>query len=99
VTDALSLTLGARALDADYNPNNIVKQSPDLLGERLIRNDWLYTGSLGLQYAFNANFSANLAYSYDLGVDAQSLAGPSSLTYNPRSFNHQQVSLGGTVKF
>jgi hypothetical protein len=99
VTNAFSLSLGARALDANYNPNNIVKQSPDLLGERLIRNDWLYTGSLGLQYAFNANFSANLAYSYDLGVDAQSLAGPSSLTYNPRSFNHQQVSLGGTVKF
>ena len=108
VTDALSLSLGARALGANYNPNNILANSQNLtingdtytvLGDRLDRSDWQYTLSAGMQYAFTANFSVNLAYSYDLGVNEQDglLAGVNG--YQPRGFNHQLVSLGMAFKF
>jgi opacity protein-like surface antigen len=52
-----------------------------------------------MQYAFTANFSVNLAYSYDLGVNEQDglLAGVNG--YQPRGFNHQLVSLGMAFKF
>jgi len=104
VTDSFSLSLGAKALGADYNPNNVASQTTGLggygLGERAQRDDWQYTASLGLQYAFNANFSANLAYSYDLGVNEQSgLTEPGGNAYLPRSFNHELISLGVTFKY
>jgi hypothetical protein len=99
VTDALSLSLGGRALGANYNPNNVASQSGGLLGDRAVRNDWLYTVSAGLQYAFNANFSANVAYSYDFGVNEQDGLPAGAAGYQPRSFNHQLASLGVVFKF
>jgi opacity protein-like surface antigen len=99
VTDALSLSLGGRALGANYNPNNVEDQSGGLLGDRCVRNDWLYTVSGGLQYAFNANVSANLAYSYDLGVNEQDGLPGGAAGYQPRSFKHQLASFGVAFKF
>jgi len=100
VTDALTVSFGAKIAGADYNPNNIVTQDAGLLGERCLRNDWEYTVSTGVQYAFNPHFSANLSYAYDLGVNAQGgLNGPDSWTYNHRTFDRQLVSLGATIKF
>jgi hypothetical protein len=99
VTDALSLSLGGRALGANYNPNNVYEQSPTVLGDRVVRNDWQYTALVGLRYAFNANFSANLAYSYDFGVNEQGGLPGGAAGYQPRSFDHQLVSLGATFKF
>jgi hypothetical protein len=100
MTDALTVSIGTRALGADYNPNNVSCQDAGLLGERCMRNDWEYTVSAGVQYAFNPHFSATCSYSYDLGVNEQGgLSGPSSWTYDHRSFDHQLVSLGATIKF
>ena len=99
VTDALSLSLGARAFGANYNPNNVLAQSPDVLGDRVVRDDWQYTAAVGLQYAFNTHFSANLAYSYDFGVNEQGDLPAGAAGYQPRSFEHQLVSLGGLFKF
>jgi opacity protein-like surface antigen len=50
-----------------------------------------------LQYAFNANFSANLAYAYDFGRNAQD--GLTAATVQPREFDHQLVTLGVAFKF
>jgi hypothetical protein len=99
VTDALSVTLGGKALGADYNPNNVATQSGDLLGDRCDRDDWQYTASIGLQYAFNAHFSTSLGYSYDFGVDEQDNLPAGAAGYQPRSFGHQLVSLGAIFKF
>jgi len=99
-SEALSLTVGARALGANYNPNNVANQDGGLLGERARRDDWLYPIALGVQYNINPNASVNLGYSYDLAVNEQrGLTGPQSLTYDPRTFNHQVVSLGATFRF
>lgn len=95
VTNAFSLSLGARALDANYNPNNVY-QCP--LGDRLTRDDRQYTVSIGAQYALNANFSVNLAYSYDIGANEQDGLPEGVAGYQPRSFNHQLISLGIMLK-
>ncbi|MGA2701031.1 MAG: hypothetical protein ABSH35_08030 [Isosphaeraceae bacterium] len=68
-SEALSLTVGARALGANYNRNNVANQDGGLLGERARRDDWLYTIALGVQYNINPNASVNLGYSYDLAVN------------------------------
>jgi len=100
ISKALSLTLGARAMGSDYNPNNVSATDAKILGQRMDRNDWEYTFSVGAQYVFNSSLSVNLGYAYNLGISAQEgLTGSALTQYNPRSFDDQVVSLGATVKF
>jgi opacity protein-like surface antigen len=56
-----------------------------------------YTVSAGVQYAFNANFSASLAYAYDFGRNGQD--GLTAAAVQPREFDHQLVTLGAIFKF
>jgi hypothetical protein len=81
LTTHLGAELGFRAWDADYNSGNL---------PACRRNDWQYTCLAGLTYTFSTHFSANLAYSLDLGRNAQ------ADVINPqgREYNQNLVSLG-----
>jgi len=86
LTDKLGLDLGGRLLTADYNSGNLAACR---------RNDWQYTVSSALGYAFNAHASVNLAYALDLGRNAQDgIANPDT-----RDYDHQLVSLAALFKF
>ncbi len=92
-TKHLGLDLGGKVLEARYEGN-------DFLGatQPSRRDDLEYEVSVGVSYAFNSHFSANLAYTWDLGVNGQ--AGlPASLGPDYREFEHQVVSLGVQYKF
>jgi hypothetical protein len=97
--DQLSGNLGARLLGSDYTSGLAVTggQPGHYVGTTNARNDLLYTLSAGVQYAFNANFSASLAYSYDLGRNGED--GLSDVAVQAREFNHQLITLGATFKF
>ena len=86
LTDKLGLDLGGRLLTADYNSGNLAACK---------RNDWQYTVSATLGYAFNAHASLNLAYALDLGRNAQDgIVNPDT-----RDYDHQLVSLAALFKF
>jgi opacity protein-like surface antigen len=98
--DKLSGNLEGRLLGCDYTSGLAAGagSTPDhIVGSTNTRNDLFYTVSAGVQYAFNANFSANLAYAYDFGRNAQD--GLTAATVQPREFDHQLVTLGATFKF
>jgi hypothetical protein len=76
--------------------NNMNKNSGTTQPTR--RNDMEYEVSAGVTYAFNAHFSANLAYTYDLGDNALNNL-PATLAPGYRSFEHNVVSLGVQCKF
>ena len=93
-TKQLGLDLGGKVLEANYTEGN------DYLGstQPSRRDDQEYEVSAGVTYAFNAHFSANLAYTYDLGDNGLANL-PASLGPNYRDFEHQVVSLGLQLKF
>jgi opacity protein-like surface antigen len=98
--DKLSGNLEGRLLGSDYTSGLAAGagSTPDhIVGNTNTRNDLFYTVSAGVQYAFNANFSANLAYAYDFGRNAQD--GLTAATVQPREFDHQLVTLGVAFKF
>ena len=76
--------------------NNMNKNSGTTQPSR--RNDMEYEVSAGVTYAFNAHFSANLAYTYDLGDNVLNNL-PATLAPGYRSFEHNVVSLGVQCKF
>jgi hypothetical protein len=83
---ALSLDLGGRLCSADYTVGNL---------STCQRDDLQYTVSIGLIYAFNKHAEASLGYSRDLGRNGlEGLPQPEL-----REYNHNLVSLGGTLKF
>jgi len=84
ITDRLSLDLGARLLEADYN--NAISDGA--------RDDLDYILSAGLHYAFSANIAADLCYSANLGRNAQDNI-CSSYT---RDFDSQEVTLAFQFK-
>ena len=94
-TKQLGLDLGGKILEADYSSGNEVNPSGQ---NSSLRNDLEYSVSAGLTYIFNGHLSANLAYTYDLGDNAQNNL-PVSLGPSYRSFEHQLVSLGLRYKF
>jgi hypothetical protein len=88
-TSKLTMDLGARLATSDYTESS---------GASALRDDWQYTLSAGLGYAFNSHCSMNLAYALDMGRNNQDkLAAGQTEKY--REFNHQLVSLSGTIKF
>ena len=98
--DKLSANLEGRLLGSDYTSSLTAGAGSTpghIVGNNTTRNDLFYTVSAGVQYAFNANFSANLAYAYDLGRNGQD--GLSAATVAPREFDHQLVTLGLAFKF
>jgi hypothetical protein len=87
LTGKLGLDLRGRLLTANYNSGNLVPSSQ--------RNDWQYTVSAALNYAFDAHASLTLAYALDLGRNAQEdIVDPQT-----RDYNHQLVSLAVLLKF
>ncbi len=99
-TKQLGLDLGGKVLEADYTGGNedgvtVSSQNSSL------RDDVEYEVSVGVTYAFNTHFSANLAYTYDLGKNALNNlpAGNLALASDYRNFEHQVVSLGLQYKF
>lgn len=84
VTDKLGLDLGAKLLTANYDMGNVIA-----------RDDWQYSVSAGLGYAFNSHASVNLAYALNLGRSAQDAA--NNLPEN--QYDDQQVSLAAAYKF
>ncbi len=96
LSDQLSLSLGARAARADYHCGlsySKTKYTP----ENAItnpRDDWDYTGTAGLRYAFTPNISADLGYMLELGRNADG-----DVIDGTRNFNRQVASLGVTLKF
>jgi hypothetical protein len=92
-TKQLGLDLGGKILEADFSSGNDVAGSAPSL-----RDDLQYTVSVGVNYAFNASFSANVSYTYDIGDNGLNNL-PASLAPDYRSFDHQLVSLGLRYKF
>jgi hypothetical protein len=97
--DKLSANVEGRLLGSDYQSGLAVTGGTPghYVGTSNHRNDLYYTVSAGLQYSFNANFSANLAYSYDLARNAQD--GLTAANVAPREFDHQLISLGVSFKY
>jgi len=98
--DKLSANLEGRLLGSDYTSGLAAgagSTRDHIVGTTNARNDLFYTASAGVQYAFTANFSANLAYAYDLGRNGQD--GLAAASVAPREFDHQLVTLGVAFKF
>ncbi len=86
LTDKLGLDLGGRLLTANYNSGNLPACK---------RDDWQYTLSAALGYAFNPHASVNLAYVLNLGRNAQdNIVNPQT-----RDYDQQVVSLAALFKF
>jgi len=95
VTSKLSLDVGGRLGGSDYTS---AYTSSGASGTSWQRDDWMYTASVGLIYAFTPMLSANLAYAHDWGRNAQD-----ELTVGQfaafREFDRSIVSLGVQFKF
>jgi len=87
VTSQFTGEVSARLVSSDYTGANLTPSNH--------RDDWQYTVSVGLTYAFSSNLSATLAYSVDLGRNAQDeIVHPQT-----REFERHLVSLGMLFKF
>jgi hypothetical protein len=84
----LTLDLGVRLQTSDYNSGNVASS---------LRDDWQYTFVAGLGYNFNAQFSAAMAYSVDLGRNMQD--GLPAAVEEAREYEHRLISLGLLYKF
>jgi opacity protein-like surface antigen len=96
LTDRLQATLGVRVARADYHCGlsySSTAHTPETAPVNP-RDDWDYTGTAGVRYAFTPNFSADLGYMLDLGRNADA-----NTDDGLRNFNRQVVSLGATVRF
>lgn len=89
VTKQITLDLTGRIASYDFtcgsDPNNAN-----------LRNDYLYSVSPGLTYAFTPNLSVNAAYLIELGRNVQDNP-PGGADY--REFDHNVASLAATYKF
>lgn len=82
----LALDVGGRIQTADYTSGSIASS---------LRNDGMFSTSLGLTYACNSFFSVNAAYNVDLGRNQQEgVVNPQN-----REFERHLVSLGALFKF
>lgn len=91
ITSDLQLALGLRASNSDYNPYQL-------------RNDWLYTASVGLKYNITKNLIWDISYAYDRAENGQlqtaSAAGVwSNIDSSTRQFDRSVVSSGITWAF
>jgi len=84
ITSKLSLQAGARAANANYHP-------------AALRDDWDYTLSAGLRYAFSAHLSGDISYAHDWGINNED--GLTDLAIHNRQFERQVVSVGTKWQF
>ena len=84
ITSKLSLQAGARAANANYHP-------------AALRNDWDYTLSVGLRYAFTAQLSGDISYAYDWGRNHED--GLTDIAVYNREFERQLISVGTKWQF
>ena len=85
LTDKLGLDMGAKLLSADYTMGNL---------STCRRDDWQYTVSAGLGYAFNSHVSVGAAYALNLG---RAVTDGPGVTDN--QYDQQVVTLGAVFKF
>jgi hypothetical protein len=86
LTSKLSAEIGGRFWTADYNSGNLPACK---------RDDWQYTVNAGVNYNFNSHLSANIAYSLNLGRNAENgVADPAT-----REYNQNLVTVGALLKF
>ena len=100
LTDQLSGNLGARLQSSDYNSGDSYSGTtakPVVTQNQ--RNDWFYTFSAGLKYAFTASLSADIAYAANLARNEQDGLPASQLPESKREFNDQIASVGVQYKF
>ena len=90
LTNQLTATLQTIAANSNYNCDQ---------GTNGIRNDWLFTVSPGLRYAFNSHVSANIAYTANWGVNGFDGSLPSNAPSASRQFFENVISVGGVVAF
>ncbi|MCX6968409.1 MAG: outer membrane beta-barrel protein [Verrucomicrobia bacterium] len=84
ISSKLSLQAGARAANANYNP-------------AILRDDWNYTLSAGLRYAFTAQLSGDISYAHDWGVNNED--GLTEVAIHNREFQRSLVSVGTKWQF
>jgi len=90
LTRKLGLNLGARVCEADYTSAYTAPGK---------RDDWMFTLSAGLHYDFNANWSADIAYEYDRGLNGYDPLAISQVPDNKRQFVRNLVSVGAQWKY
>ena len=94
LTDQLSMDLGARVVEADYT-SGLDTTKPVGTQALFKRDDTMTTMSVGLTYTFNAHASVSLAYSLDLGRNAEDgIVNPGT-----REFNRNVVSAAARFSF
>jgi hypothetical protein len=86
LTDKLSMNLGARLLNSDYNSANLPSS---------LRSDWMDTFVAGLNYDITKNLSVNAGYAVDLGYSTQ----PDVTNPQTREFKRDVTSVGLRWKF
>jgi hypothetical protein len=94
ITKDLQLQLGLRAGSSDYNPSQL-------------RDDWLYTASVGLKYNITKNVLWDISYAYDRGENGQLQTATASgnkvvwsnIDSSTRQFDRSVVSTGITWAF
>lgn len=86
ITSQLSGDFRLRMGSSDYTTANTASG---------LRDDRMFTLGAGLKYAFTSHLSADLAYMFDMGRNAQ------DYVVNPetRDIDHHVISFGGSLKF
>jgi hypothetical protein len=89
ISKNLQLAVGVRASQSDYNPSSL-------------RNDWLYTTSVGVKYNITKNLIWDLSYAYDRGENDQLVGNAvtgANVDSSTRQFDRSIVSSGITWAF
>ena len=99
LTRKLSGTLATRLQNYDYSSaESLAGPVAKPVVTANLRNDWLYTFSAGLRYAFTANLSADLSGSLDLARNAQDDLPVAQQPESKREFTRRVILLGVQVK-
>jgi hypothetical protein len=86
LTDTLKLELAGKLASADYSLGNL---------STCRRDDWQYTIGATLSYSLSAHASLSIAYSLDLGRNAEDgVVNPQT-----REYDRNTISLGALLKF
>ncbi len=93
-TKELGFDLGVKYLFSDYNCG-----SQSLTKNSSLRNDAVYVVAAGVSYAINSHFSANLAYTYNMGRNQQDQSPTAPFNGSYREFDQQLVAAGLQYKF
>jgi hypothetical protein len=98
-TPKLGLDLGGKILEADFTGGN--ENSETVATDQTSwRDDRLYSGQVGVTYAFTTHLSANAGYTFDRGANVLgNLPANLAATEQFRSYTRQTGTLGLLYKF